>query len=152
MGRPLGAKNRPLEDKLVELQDKAGAERRRASHKDSQRMYARAMNRAVALGMLPLEYMLKVMRDPRVKNARRDQMANWAAPYCHPRLTSVEILRGLSDEQIDAALLELAPSAGITLDLEPDPGSGQFALPAPEPVALEIPALKLKPRKKVPVG
>jgi hypothetical protein len=38
----------------------------------------------------PLEYMLDVMNDPNVPEARRDRMANAAAPYCHPRLIPVK--------------------------------------------------------------
>lgn len=41
-------------------------------------------------GETPLEYMLKVMRDPSVDSRRRDEMAKSAAPYTHPRLNSVE--------------------------------------------------------------
>jgi hypothetical protein len=42
-------------------------------------------------GMLPLEYMLRVMRDGRVPKARRDDMCKAAAPYLHARLSSVEV-------------------------------------------------------------
>ena len=35
---------------------------------------------------LPLEYMLRIMRDPTIDNARRDKMAALAAPFCHPRI------------------------------------------------------------------
>lgn len=35
--------------------------------------------------MTPLDYMLKVMRDPREDAGRRDRMAIAAAPYCHSR-------------------------------------------------------------------
>jgi phage terminase small subunit len=35
---------------------------------------------------LPLEYMLRIMRDPTVDPARRDKMAALAAPFCHPRI------------------------------------------------------------------
>jgi hypothetical protein len=35
---------------------------------------------------LPLEYMLRIMRDPTVEDARRDKMAALAAPFCHPRI------------------------------------------------------------------
>jgi hypothetical protein len=36
----------------------------------------------------PLEYMLRVMRDPSADEARRDAMAKAALPYMHGRLTS----------------------------------------------------------------
>jgi hypothetical protein len=35
---------------------------------------------------LPLEYMLRIMRDATVDDARRDKMAALAAPFCHPRI------------------------------------------------------------------
>jgi hypothetical protein len=38
----------------------------------------------------PLAYMLAVMRDPEADSKRRDDMAKTAAPYVHPRLTSVD--------------------------------------------------------------
>lgn len=41
-------------------------------------------------GLTPLEYMLRVLRDPRTRQERRDQMAIAAAPYMHARLQAVE--------------------------------------------------------------
>ena len=38
----------------------------------------------------PLEYMLRIMRDEAAESKRRDEMAKAAAPYLHPRLSSVE--------------------------------------------------------------
>jgi hypothetical protein len=35
---------------------------------------------------LPLQYMLRIMRDPTIDDARRDKMAALAAPFCHPRI------------------------------------------------------------------
>jgi hypothetical protein len=37
---------------------------------------------------MPLEYMLRIMRDPREPAARRDEMAKAAAPYLHPKMQS----------------------------------------------------------------
>lgn len=45
-------------------------------------------------GMLPLEYMLKVMRDDKANIERRDDMAKAAAPYLHPKFNSVSIPEG----------------------------------------------------------
>ena len=45
---------------------------------------------AAATGILPLNYMLSVMRDPAVDHKRRDAMAMAAAPYLHPRLTAID--------------------------------------------------------------
>ena len=47
-------------------------------------------DRAIEEGVSPLEYMLKVMRDPAAEYARRDDMAKAAAPYVHPKLAAVE--------------------------------------------------------------
>ena len=43
-----------------------------------------------ASGETPLEYMLRIMRDEAAESTRRDEMAKAAAPYLHPRLSSVE--------------------------------------------------------------
>ena len=45
---------------------------------------------AEAGGEMPLDYMLTVMRDPDVDGKPRDAMAIAAAPYLHPKLSSVE--------------------------------------------------------------
>lgn len=46
--------------------------------------------KASSAGITPLEYMLKVMRNRKAKQGRRDQMAAASAPYIHARLASVE--------------------------------------------------------------
>ena len=45
---------------------------------------------AEATGILPLDYMLSVMRDGAADSKRRDAMAMAAAPYLHPRLTAID--------------------------------------------------------------
>jgi hypothetical protein len=45
---------------------------------------------AQAGGDLPLDYMLRIMRDPNAAAKRRDEMAKAAAPYLHSKLASVE--------------------------------------------------------------
>jgi hypothetical protein len=50
----------------------------------------RARALAAATGILPLNYMLSVMRDPALDHKRRDAMAMAAAPYLHPRLTAID--------------------------------------------------------------
>jgi hypothetical protein len=42
-----------------------------------------------ASGEIPLDYMLRVMRDETVEPTRRDAMAKAAAPYVHPTLQSI---------------------------------------------------------------
>jgi hypothetical protein len=44
-----------------------------------------------ATGETPLEYMIRVMRDERAPDERRDKMAAAAAPYVHPKLSTVEV-------------------------------------------------------------
>jgi hypothetical protein len=44
-----------------------------------------------ATGETPLDYMLRVMRDPTVDHERRDRSANNAAPYCHSKLAQTDV-------------------------------------------------------------
>ena len=71
-GRPKGAKNKSTEERMAALLEG---------------------------GETPLEYMLRVLRDPATEHKRRDDMARGAAPYIHPRLATTEI-SGNSDKPI----------------------------------------------------
>jgi hypothetical protein len=62
---------------------RVGAGRKRGSLTKRTREVARAVAKT---GITPLEYMLKVMRNPRADADRRDRMAAAAAPFMHPRL------------------------------------------------------------------
>jgi len=42
-----------------------------------------------ASGETPLEYMMRVMHDPKADEDRRDEMARAAAPYVHPKLAAI---------------------------------------------------------------
>ncbi len=44
----------------------------------------------VASGETPLDYMLRVLRDPTTDKDRRDRMAGMVAPYVHPKLASIQ--------------------------------------------------------------
>lgn len=57
---------------------------------------AKAKAEAEASGVMPLEFMLSVMRDPLAERAERLDMAKAAAPYVHARLTATT-LRGDED-------------------------------------------------------
>jgi hypothetical protein len=46
---------------------------------------------AAANGETPLDYMLRVMRDPSADYDRRDDMAKAAAAYVHPKLTATQV-------------------------------------------------------------
>jgi hypothetical protein len=54
---------------------------------------------------LPLDYMLRVMRDPNVDPHRRDFMAKAAAAYVHPRLNSTEV----GGKQGDPVIIQITP-------------------------------------------
>ena len=43
------------------------------------------LDRIAAEGKSPLDYMLDIMRNPKVDGERRDEMAKAAAPYVHAR-------------------------------------------------------------------
>lgn len=47
-------------------------------------------NQAAEAGITPLEFMLSVMRDATAERGERLDMAKAAAPYIHPRLSSIE--------------------------------------------------------------
>jgi len=54
------------------------------------RATAEARAAAEATGILPLDYMLSIMRDAKVEPKRCDPMAAAAAPYVHPKMSPVE--------------------------------------------------------------
>src|SRR5262245_17858992 len=70
-----------------------GAGRPRGSmNKVSAEIRAAAATAAAAAGEeLPLQYMLRIMNDPRADPHSRDYMAKAAAAYVHPRLNSTEV-------------------------------------------------------------
>ncbi len=55
-----------------------------------------------ASGLSRLDYMLKVLRDPKSSDEDKCWAAVHAAPYCHPRLDSVDIAGELTLSQEDA--------------------------------------------------
>lgn len=59
-----------------------------------------------ATGITPLDYMLRVMRDPNADEERRDKMAAAAAPYVHPKLTTVEANVNITGHEAALALLK----------------------------------------------
>jgi hypothetical protein len=64
-----------------------------------------------AAGEMPLDYMLRVMRDPTADNDRRDNMARAAAPYCHPRLAQID-----HSGEIKQAYVARIPAPVTTVD------------------------------------
>jgi hypothetical protein len=72
---------------------------------------------AAATGVLPLDYMLSVMRDGAADSKRRDAMAMAAAPYLHPRLSAIDAKLSAGSRnpsaEIDAIRIEFVlPSEG----------------------------------------
>lgn len=63
-------------------------------------------------GELPLQYFLRIMRDPRQPKDRRDRLAIAAAPFIHPRLNAVEHSGGLTLKTHEQALDELDDGEG----------------------------------------
>lgn len=59
-------------------------------------------------GLTPLEYMLGVLRDEARSDQERFEAAKNAAPYMHPRLTSIEA--DVSTESYEDRLRRLAES------------------------------------------
>lgn len=55
------------------------------------RRTAEAVAKAEASGLMPLDYMLSVLRDESQPQEARFAAAEKAAPYLHPRLASVEM-------------------------------------------------------------
>lgn len=88
------------------------------------RATARREREIAKSGTTPLEYMLKVMRNPKADASRRDDMAKAAAPYVHPKLAahqhtgtnggpiqSVDLTK-LSDDELNRLEAILGPLAG----------------------------------------
>jgi hypothetical protein len=74
------------------------------------RATAEARVAAQATGILPLDYMLSVMRDPAAEHRRHDAMAMAAAPYLHARLSTV-------DAKLSQPIAEPLPERGsITVE------------------------------------
>ena len=66
---------------------RAGAGRPKGTANRRTRETAEAI---AASGQVPLDYLLSVMRDPQADAQQRLDAAKAAAPYVHPRLSSVE--------------------------------------------------------------
>ncbi len=67
---------------------------------------AEAKAKAEAGGEMPLDFMLRIMRDATAEPAQRMDMAKAAAPYVHAKLASIEHSGGVAFNH-EAALDEL---------------------------------------------
>src|SRR5215472_15559780 len=88
----------------------------------------RAILEAAAGGEMPVEYMLRIMGDPREPAARRDEMAKAAAPFLHPKMqaTAPSIADGSP----------VVPVINLTINRGPDhssPEGDKLAFQAPVP-------------------
>jgi phage terminase small subunit len=59
------------------------------------------LTEAQRAGLMPLDYMLAVVRDPDADAGRRDRMAIAAAQYCHPR--AADYRKGKKDHEAETA-------------------------------------------------
>ena len=66
---------------------RAGAGRKKGTQN---KVNALVREQALASGESPLDYMLRVMRDPKQDISIRNDMAKAAAPFLHPRLQAIE--------------------------------------------------------------
>jgi hypothetical protein len=64
---------------------------------------------------LPLDHMLRVMRDPTVEPHRRDAMAKAAAPYLHPQLAAIH------HRHVNADGTPIGPTVVVTIMQPPEP-------------------------------
>jgi hypothetical protein len=67
-----------------------------------------AVAKAQAEGYLPLDYMLRVMRDARSAKPRRDAMAMAAAPYLHHKLSAIQ-MTGPKGGPVQIATRQMTP-------------------------------------------
>ena len=82
-----------------------GAGRPRGSIDKRKRAERRRL--AVPEQRLPLDLMLDIINDPSVPEARRDKFIIAAAPYLHPRLTTIAIAKApfeMTDVEIEQTL------------------------------------------------
>jgi hypothetical protein len=103
-------------DRLAEIDSREGTKREALIVRRVLRGHAYAVLAAqaeaavaVATGEEPIDYMLRIMRDPTVEPARRDAMARAAAPYCHAQLHAV------AHKYMNADGPPIAPTINLTI-------------------------------------
>src|SRR5271156_3462652 len=88
---------------------------------------AEARAAAEATGILPLDYMLSVMRDANADDKRRDAMATAAAPYLHSKLLrQCSAMRHRFDQDCNGQSPNMITTAASTLSL---PLAGTAVIP-----------------------
>ena len=71
--------------------------------KDQNEIPADIKAEAAAQNLSPLDYMLKVMNDPKADSVRRDRMAACAAPFVHPKAGESKGKKEQREERAKAA-------------------------------------------------
>ena len=74
---------------------RAGAGRPKGAKNKSTVKRQAARAKAALKNLMPVEYLLSVMRDKTIPRAERTEAAKWAAPYISPKLSSVEIVKSM---------------------------------------------------------
>ena len=83
-----------------------------------------ARNEAAVTGSedeMPLDYMIRVMRDPTTEPHRRDAMAKAAAPYLHPQLAAIHHRHANADGTPIAPVIHLTINAPAPVSETPKP-------------------------------
>src|SRR5436309_13858666 len=65
---------------------------------------------AGAGGEMPLDYMIRIMRNPTTEPHRADAMARAAAPYLHPQLAAIHHRHANADDS------PIAPTINLTIN------------------------------------
>jgi hypothetical protein len=68
-----------------------------------------ALARAAAKNLMPIAYLLSVMRDKTLPRTTRMDAAKWVAPYISPRLSSIEVMKsvkGMSRQELEWAIAD----------------------------------------------
>jgi hypothetical protein len=79
----------------------------------------------------PLEYMLRIMRDPDASHARRDDMAQAAAPYIHAKLSNIQHTGAGGGNILIEVVRYAEPVTQPAADPQAAAGSGGDASPDP---------------------
>lgn len=119
-----------------------------------------AIEKARALGELPHEFLLRIMRgevilrkvlvdpdDPECGELRtvvekygfeeRVDAAKAAAPYYAPKISTVELISGVPDDELDNIIAQLAAETGVDLGAAGEGAQGEAAQPARRRARLE---------------
>jgi hypothetical protein len=86
-----------------------GAGRPRGSRNQSTIKKQAALARAAVKNLMPVEYLLSIMRDKTLPRSVRMDAAKWVAPYISPRLSSIEVIKSvkaMTREELEWAIAD----------------------------------------------